>query len=397
MNLATELRAALEEARAYTLSLFRDVDDGDFRRQAHPDFSPLGWHLGHIGVTEAFWILQQCKQEPTLSVTYDRFFTPTDTPKPQRVHLPSRADILSYLETVRSQVVAFLEHVNFVAVHPLLREGGIFHMLLQHEEQHSETIVLIKQLLAADKQAQTMPAPLRRDAIKSDPGNSAPTDVRASSAMAFIPGGEFFMGSDDQARTLDNERPRHERWVAAFAIDRWPVTNAEYERFVEAGGYRNRSFWSEEGWRWREQAGVEQPLHWRRAANGWREISASGAHSLMPEQPVSCVSWYEAEAYARCVGKRLPTETEWEKAASGKVLEGCGAVWEWTSTWFAPYPGFVAHPYEGYSVPYFDERHRVLRGGSWATRPHVKRLTFRNWYYPWVREIFAGFRCAADA
>ncbi|MGE0680687.1 MAG: SUMF1/EgtB/PvdO family nonheme iron enzyme [Candidatus Binatia bacterium] len=406
MNLANELRAALEEARAYTLSLFRDVDDGDFSCQAHPDFSPLGWHLGHIGVTESFWILQQCKQEPTLSAAYDRFFTPTDNPKPQRIHLPSRAEILSYLETVRGQVVSFLDHVDFDAVHPLLCEGGIFHMLIQHEEQHTETVLLIKQFLATDKYGRAAPVPFPSNGNASDTqtGVLKPCSSRekrkstqASHEMVFVPGGDFFMGSDDRAKTLDNERPQHEKWVAAFAVDRWPVTNAEYERFVETGGYRNRSLWSEEGWRWREHSAVEQPLHWRRTANGWCEIKIDGAHLLMPEHPVRCVSWYEAEAYARCVGKRLPTEAEWEKAASLNILERRGVVWEWTSTWFTPYPGFVAHPYEGYSVPYFDDRHRVLRGGSQATRPHVKRITFRNWYYPWMREIFAGFRCAEDA
>jgi ergothioneine biosynthesis protein EgtB len=394
VTLASELCAALEEARAYTLSLFRDVNDGDFSRQAHPDFSPLGWHLGHIGVTESFWILQQCKQEPTLSAVYDRFFTPADNPKPQRIHLPPRAEILSYLETVRGQVVAFLDRVDFNAAHPLLHEGGICHMLIQHEEQHTETILLIKQLLAADWCGKFSPWNTPHP-IPLPQGERGPVTRRPT--MALIPAGPFLMGSDDRARTLDNERPRHERRVAAFAIDRWPVTNAEYERFVETGGYRNRSLWGEEGWRWREQSAVEQPLHWRRTANGWRQCSADGMRSLMPEHPVRGVSWYEAEAYARFMGKRLPTEAEWEKAASINVLEGRGVVWEWTSTWFAPYPGFAAHPYEGYSVPYFDERHRVLRGGSWATRPHVKRLTFRNWYYPWVREIFAGFRCAEDA
>lgn len=410
MNLADELRAALEEARAYTLSLFRDVDNDDFSRQAHPDFSPLGWHLGHIGVTESFWILQQCKQEPTLSSAYDHFFTPTDNPKPQRIHLPPRAEILSYLKTVRDLVGAFLDRVNFDAAHPLLREGGIFHMLIQHEEQHAETIALIKQLLAADEYGRATQVLSRCNGNASDPDISTRAGLlqlyafqtegkgdQASRAMVCIPGGGFLMGSNDRARTLDNERPQHEKWVAAFAIDRWPVTNAEYERFVETGGYYNRSLWSEEGWQWRERAAVEQPLHWRRTTNGWCEIESDGARSLLPEHPVRCVSWYEADAYAHSVGKRLPTEAEWEKAASLNVLSGCGVVWEWTSTWFAPYPGFAAHPYEGYSVPYFDERHRVLRGGSRATRPHVKRKTFRNWYYPWMREIFAGFRCAEDA
>jgi ergothioneine biosynthesis protein EgtB len=394
VNLAHELRAALEEARAYTLSLFRDVDDGDFCRQTHPDFSPLGWHLGHIGVTESFWVLQQCKQEPTLSAAYDRFFTPADNPKPQRIHLPPRTEILSYLETVHGQTVTFLDHVDFNAAHPLLREGGIFHMLIQHEEQHAETILLIKQLLAADWYGKFSPWHTPHP-IPLPLGERGPVTRRPN--MALIPAGPFLMGSDDRARTLDNERPRHEKWVTAFAIDRWPVTNAEYGQFVETGGYRDRSLWSEEGWRWREQSAVEQPLYWRRTATGWREINANGTCSLIAEHPVRCVSWYEADAYARFVGKRLPTEAEWEKAANMNVLAGRGAVWEWTSTWFAPYPGFAAHPYEGYSAPYFDKRHRVLRGGSRATRPHVKRLTFRNWYYPWVREIFAGFRCAEDA
>ena len=132
-----------------------------------------------------------------------------------------------------------------------------------------------------------------------------------------------------------------------------------------------------------------------------------GGAPLDPRRSVTGVSWYEADAYARAAGKRLPTEAEWEKAAQGPTdngtdaatgrLDSVGHVWEWTQTWFAPYPGFRAFPYEGYSVPYFDGRHRVLRGGSWATRPHVRRPTFRNWYHPGMRAVFAGFRCATDA
>src|SRR2546423_8639674 len=142
MNTATEILLALKEVRTYTLQLFADVDDVDFCRQVHPDFSPLGWHLGHIGVTESFWILQQCRQDPTLSAAYDRFFTPTDNPKPNRMNLPSRMAILDYLHTVRERVVAFLGTVDLTAAHPLLNAGGIFNMLLQHEEQHNETMLL---------------------------------------------------------------------------------------------------------------------------------------------------------------------------------------------------------------------------------------------------------------
>jgi len=259
--------------------------------------------------------------------------------------------------------------------------------------------------------------------------------------MVLVPAGSFHMGSDDIARTLDNERPQHEVFVPTFLIDRYPITNAEFLRFVRAGGYHECAYWSPAGWQWRERHTVEHPLYWRKARqNAWVEIGLGQTRPLALDHPVQCVSWYEAEAYSRWTGKRLPTEEEWEKAASwdderaerrrypwgdteptpltcnfdacvegttpvdqspsGRSPAGCldmlGNVWEWTGTWFRPYPGFTAFPYEGYSAPYFDQQHRVLRGGAWATRRHVLRSTFRNWYQPWVREIFAGFRCAKD-
>ena len=232
--------------------------------------------------------------------------------------------------------------------------------------------------------------------------------------MVRIPAGAYSMGSDDGACTLDNERPARQVWLEEFQIDRTPVTNADFLEFMDDGGYRNSAWWSQQGWRWCEENHITHPLYWRPGSSRerWLEIDPFGVSSLDPAQPVRCVSWYEADAYARRAGKRLPTEAEWEKAAwweaeqhaaaaesdlPGSGLGLLGGVWEWTATWFHPYPGFQAFPYDGYSVPYFDQHHRVLRGGSWATRRHVLRSTFRNWYHPGMQAVFAGFRCAQDA
>src|SRR2546422_195776 len=151
MSRVALIRQQLEETREQTLRLCAWVNEVDFRRQIHREFSPIGWHLGHIGVTEAYWILQQCKGEPTPSAAYDHLFTPTDTPKPERIHLPARDEILVYLHRVREQALNFLASVDCDADHPLLQDARIFHMLLQHEEQHQETMSLILRLLAAER------------------------------------------------------------------------------------------------------------------------------------------------------------------------------------------------------------------------------------------------------
>ncbi len=447
MNRAATIQQHMEEVRAQTLRLYARVDDTDFRRQLHREFSPLGWHLGHVGVTEAFWILQRCKGDPSLSIAYDRFFTPTDTPKPERMHLPARAEIVAYLDAVREQILSFLAGANFDSEHPLLRDARIFNMLLQHEEQHQETMLLILRLFAAERY-DSSPSPVlgegRGEGLSQLPPcqqSPHPGPLSSDEGMVLVPAGSFVMGSNDIAHTLDNERPQHEVFVPTFLLDQYPVTNAEFLQFVLSGGYHERSCWSAEGWQWREKNQVEHPLYWRKQQGGeWVEVGLYQASPLEPRHPVQGVSWYEADAYARWIGKRLPTEEEWEKAASwdaarqekrlspwgdhgpegrlgnsnvltegstpvgqssaGRSPYGCsdmlGNVWEWTATWFRPYLGFTAFPYDGYSVPYFDQQHRVLRGGSWATRHHVLRTTFRNWYQPWVREIFAGFRCAKD-
>jgi ergothioneine biosynthesis protein EgtB len=398
-----EYARALQEARTNTLRFIAAVGDDDFRRQAHADFSPLGWHLGHIGVVESFWVRQRCQGRPSLSPFYDFFFTPTENPKPERVQLPTREEILTYLHAVREQTLQFLAQATFHPEHALLHNGNVFSMLLQHEEQHMETMLQILQLLGASRyeatqQAETEPAWGHIIHQHYCPFSGRTGVVEPAPGMTRLPAGTVSIGSDNLGETLDNERPQHDVSVAAFSIDRWPATNGEFARFIEDGGYSNATWWSAEGWQWRRQQHVNHPLYWRKLNGGrWVELNFSQAHPLVTDQPVRCVSWYEADAFARWTGRRLPTEAEWEYATTSEALCGVGQVWEWTATWFHPYPGFLAHPYDGYSVPYFDQQHRVLRGGSWVTAQHVRRSTFRNWYHPWMRAIFSGFRCAKDS
>jgi iron(II)-dependent oxidoreductase len=252
------------------------------------------------------------------------------------------------------------------------------------------------------------------------------------------------MGWQRPGFAYDNELPPHDVDVAAFRIDRFPVTHGDYLAFLADGGYARRELWGEAGWEFREREGIEAPRHWRRAASG--EWEARFMNRVVPlsevtELPIVHVCWWEADAYARWDGKRLPTEAEWEKAALWDPATGearpwpwgeeppspdranldqlgfapapigayprgasaCGVeqlvgdVWEWTSSDFGPYPGFVAYPYDDYSKTWFGTDYKVLRGGSWATRNAVARGTFRNWDYPIRRQIFAGFRCALDA
>lgn len=405
-----DFRQRMVEARAYTQALFATIDPEDFCHQVHDEFSPVGWHLGHIGVTEGFWVLQQCQHAASLSPEYDAVFSPLDNPKENRVNLPAAHEIFAYLDAVRDRVFAFLERGDWPDSHPLLGDGRLLNMLLQHEEQHTETILLILNLIAARR---FDAGDGRSFSAQAVPRRSPPPQA-SRTTMVRIPAGAYSMGSDDSAYTLDNERPARQVRLEEFWIDPTPVTNADFLEFMAAGGYQNPAWWSQRGWRWCEEYHITHPLHWR-SGNGqgrWLEIDPFGVAPLDPTQPVRCVSWYEAEAYARSVGKRLPTEAEWEKAAWWDAeqhaataqsdllaprLDMLGGVWEWTHTWFHPYPGFQAFPYDGYSVPYFDQHHRVLRGGSWATRRHVLRSTFRNWYHPGMRAVFAGFRCAKDA
>jgi ergothioneine biosynthesis protein EgtB len=397
------IAAALAQTRQLSLDLFAQINELDeslFFQQAQPEFSPIGWHFGHIAFTEAYWILECLAGLPPSFSKYQRLFAADGLPKHERQNLPSPAIIKDYLHTVRAKTL------DYLATAPLGQQERLWRWLVQHESQHGETISFILQLHQQRKYSLFLiDFGKSKSQITSD---SIALSLNNYDEMVRVEAGELIMGSNAIA-ALDNERPAHKLYLDTYWIDRYPVTCGQYSQFIAADGYQKPQYWSKSGWQWLQQNPVSQPLYWSNSSD-WLD------------HPVCGVSYYEAEAYANFAHKRLPTEAEWSKAALGSSLTcnhsrlighttpvttypnrskyGCqdmlGNVWEWTASWFAGYPGFAHYPYQGYSEIYFDGQHRVLRGGSWATSSASLRTSFRNWYHPEVRQIFAGFRCVKD-
>ena len=366
----------LKAARARSLQLISQISSEQLKQQAHPDFSPIGWHLGHIAYTESLWTAEHLTDKPCEFPQYTTLFAADGLPKSQRENLPDLQEILAYMASVRQQTIETLHTTKPD------RDESLWHWLLQHESQHAETIAIILALHQL-KNIANQPKISINDQEK----------VCSSSAcnkMLTVAAGGFTQGCDHSA-AIDNERPAHAVWLDSYQIDRMPVTYEQYRQFIAAGGYEEAQWWTEEGWAWKLKAKVRAPLYSRYVENS-RYVE--GAYEQASNQAVYGVSWYEADAYARFVGKRLPTESEWERAAQLTGETMLGNVWEWTDSWFEAYPGFQPFPYAGYSQRYFDRSHRVLRGGSFATPRWALRKSFRNWYHPHQREMFAGFRCA---
>ena len=360
------------------------MSDEQLTRQVSPLMSPLVWDLAHVGHFEELWLLRELGGEPPLRAEHDDVYDAFAHERSQRAGLPilSPAAARAFVADVRRRVLTLLEDAPSTSDDPLRRDGFVFGLVLQHELQHIETMAQTLQLGA-------LPGP----------GPGSPPAVESRGTVA-VGAGSFVLGARDEPWAYDNERPSHQLSLPAFGIDRALVTNADYAGFIAAGGYRDRSAWSEEGWAWLETERAEAPLHWVPDGDGWSRRRFDRVEPVPAREPVQHVSWYEADAYSRWVGGRLPTEAEWEKAAhlAGEELEHLnGAVWQWTASDFAAYPGFEAFPYAEYSEVFFGDESRVLRGGSWVTDPLMARPTFRNWDYPQRRQIFSGIRCARDA
>lgn len=424
--LATELEAV----RRRSLDLLEPVSEEDLLKQHSPIMSPLVWDLAHVGNYEEIWLLRMIagvpSADPELDDIYDAFkHVRKDRPK---LKLLDPAQARTYIGDVRGRVFDVLEQVDFDTGNPLLREGFVYRMVVQHEHQHDETMLATLEL----RDGREYPV------LEA----SSPQGRALTRKEVLVDGGPFKVGTDLDPWAYDNERPCHNVDLPPYYIDTAPVSNADFMAFIAEGGYEDRRWWSERGWEWKTTESATQPLFWTRQGPGqWTRIRFGRSAQVPPNEPVQHVSWFEAEAYAAWAGKRLPTEIEWEKAASwdpgvsrkrhypwgdaepdetkanigqhrfhpteigaypeGASAYGCeqmiGDVWEWTTSDFTPYPGFASFPYREYSEVFYGGGYKVLRGGSWATHHTAIRNTFRNWDYPNRRQIFCGFRCARDA
>lgn len=423
---ANALREMLVAARARTLMLASDLEGERLLGPRLRIVNPPLWEIGHVGWFQERWCLRHDPQgplAPPLRRGADDLYDSAIVPHATRwdLPLPSFAETLADLERVLERVLARIEREG--ATEPL---AYFVQLAVFHEEMHCEAFTYTRQTLEYPEPAG--PSPLRRVAEEG----AFPGDVEIS-------GGTLMLGATPETGfVFDNEKWAHEVAVAPFRIARAPVTNAQFMAFVENDGYRRRELWSEPGWRWRCDSHAESPVYWRREGNGWRQRRYDRWEAFAPQAPVIHVNWYEAEAYCRWAGRRLPTEAEWEFAAAsvpgapgkkrrypwgdappsrdsanlygvlgqcadvaafpaGDSAWGCrqmfGNVWEWTADWFGPYPGFVRDPYKEYSEPWFGD-HKVLRGGCFATRASLLRNTWRNFYTPERRDVFAGFRTA---
>jgi len=428
-SLATLQFASLTELRSQTLQLFDLVtSDSVLRREPVPGFRPLLWHLAHIGVYQNYWILQRAAGQPSINPTYDIHFDPIKTPREEARQLPSRAQIELYLNATLQRVE---EYLAAAAERPSSGSNGALsasyavELSLEHERQHQETVAFLLQGLPYSDKA-TGPAP---------PGGTR----RQPAGDVLVRGGAVVVGAVPDPFAYDNELPAHTVEVKPFYADRDLTSNAEYAEFVEQGGYNNRAWWSDEGWSWKGSENISLPLYW--SGPPWEEQGFFARVPLRGDAPVSGISWYEADAYARFRGKRLLTEFEWEAAASwdtshahkhrfawgddrssearanaehrvwgttavgafpaGDSVNGLsdanGNLWEWTSSDFRGYPGFAAYPYPEYSAAWFDGDHKVSRGGSWFSATPLLRTSFRNFYRRQFRRAFIGVRCARDA
>jgi iron(II)-dependent oxidoreductase len=420
----------VHDARERTLRLASSLAGDQLLGPQLAIVNPPLWELGHVAWFQEKWVLRRGGALPPARPGVDALYDSIAIPHDARwaLPLPSLAETTGYLREIGERVAALLARGD---ADPYFVQLTVF-----HEDMHWEAMAFSRQTLG-------WAAPPPGPGAAAEPPWSA--GAGALDGDVEVPGGTFLLGArEGDGFVFDNEKWAHPVTLAPFRIARAPVTQARFAEFVEDDGYRRRTLWSEAGWRWREAAGALRPVHWDGAPGAWRRRDFDGWVPLEPHRPMVHVGWFEAEAWCRWAGRRLPTEAEWEAAAAGEraadgqlsqrkrrfpwgeaaptagrahldaralhALDvgalpegesafGCrqllGNVWEWTASDFLPYPGFVPDPYREYSEPWFGT-HKVLRGGSFATPARLLRNTWRNFYTPDRRDPWAGFRtCAA--
>ncbi|MES1943322.1 hypothetical protein PC39_04347 [Salinisphaera sp. PC39] len=377
MSGAGRLQALRDACRA----ALADLDEADRRARHHPELSPLAWHLGHVFFVESYWVQEVVLGRDDQTRSWHTLYFPELCPKGERpARLPDGEALLAWTREMAAANDACWPETG---AHPLLRDGYLRRFLAQHYAQHLETMRLARRQIRMRDASTVPPAPL--------------TEARPPAAEAVdIPAAGIDLGGTGEDAVYDNEHPVHRRRIPGCRIAAAPVTNAEWLAFMADGGYRRPELWTPAGHDWLATAGARAPEHWRpHPDGGW--YSADPEDALSPDAPVHGICAHEADAFARWAGARLPHEHEWESAARQGHLAGDGRVWEWCGNALYPYPGFTAFPYEGYSTPWFDGAHRVLRGASRLTEPEIRRPSFRNFYPEGHRHVVAGLRLAWDA
>jgi iron(II)-dependent oxidoreductase len=442
-----KLIEALRETRECTLGLVADLSDEQLMGPRLGTVNPLRWEIGHVGWFAEYWCLRHLHGEQPLFSQGDSLYDSARVAHDTRWDLPllSRAETLAYLGRVLDRVIVLNRQTSEKQIDGY-GQSYFLHLALFHEQMHAEAITYTRQTLGYPPPSLSVETNLRPTRGSGPEGLERRDSKRLGDT--HIPGGTFFLGDSPGASfQFDNEQAAHEVEVAPFSISRTATTNREFLDFVLDGGYLDRSAWSDEGWRWREAVAAEHPVYWQReSGERWLRRNFDRLVPLEARLPVIHVNWYEADAYCRWACRRLPSEAEWEIAAScepaddgrgiaprkraypwgneppnpdranldwramgcveadglsgGDSAFGCrqmiGNVWEWTSTTFGPYPGFAPGPYKEYSAPWFGD-HKVLRGGCWATRSLLIRNAYRNFYTPDRSDVWAGFRtCAAE-
>jgi iron(II)-dependent oxidoreductase len=422
------------DARQRTLDLVADLTDEQLLGPRLETVNPLLWEIGHVAWFAEKWVLRR-EGRPSILTDADALYDSIAIPHDTRwdLPLPPRRNVLTYVRDVHDRLLDRLASDRLSADDAYFVQLAVF-----HEDMHTEAFTYTRQTLG-------YPAP--RLAVTQDAHAAGLRDQGIEGSRDLeIPGGTFWLGAaPNEPFVFDNEKWAHPVEIKRFAIARTAVTQAEFAAFVDEGGYRHREFWSEAGWLWRESARAAQPMYWQRDSDrGWLRRQFDTWVPLEPNLPVVHVNEYEAAAYCRWAGRRLPSEAEWEAAAAaepssdgrafsarrrrfpwgdgvpdaqranldwqsmgcidvdalpgGDSAVGCrqmiGNVWEWTASDFRPYPGFAADPYQEYSQPWFGT-HKVLRGGCWVTRARLLRNTWRNFYKPERRDVWAGFRTCA--